>query len=381
MSNQTKRGLGRALTILSIFGFIFCVFTIPRLSLDGTGIIFMTVYSILVCGAIFYLGYRLQHVKTKAKVAESKLEKQRGAQMVSIIKYEGSENVCVWRHPAKTVTTGSLLMIKPPFEAVIMQQGVPVARYPSSSAIAINARNLSRPYFTTDPDEDYETDCEIYFVNMAYMVKLEWHNDNSFPCYVSAQVKCKIGATGTAKLKINDAARFVAEIYSCQARFETPQEAIDAVISYFNGIGRKVVAREFSKMINNGRYELVTVETNKDILAKELYKNVMENLIISPDFGLALDSLTIDRIVNISDIFAVFQKTPDEQAENMQKVNEQIPANIVIEVDDIIAKEFPPEKYMLGMCHAIWHRAKELYAERGYTWYSPQDIHPLWTFD
>ena len=65
--------------------------------------------------------------------------------MVSIIKYEGPENVCMWKHPAKTVTTGSLLMIKPPFEAVIAQHGTPVARYPSNSAIAINARDLSRP--------------------------------------------------------------------------------------------------------------------------------------------------------------------------------------------------------------------------------------------
>ena len=118
-NHKAERGLGRALTILSIFGFIFCVFTIPRLSLDGTEIIFMAVYSILVYGAIFYLGYRLQHVKTKAKIAEAKREKQGGAQMVSIIKYEGPENVCMWKHPAKTVTTGSLLMIKPPFEAVI----------------------------------------------------------------------------------------------------------------------------------------------------------------------------------------------------------------------------------------------------------------------
>ena len=135
VSNQTKRGLGRALTILSIFGFIFCVFTIPRLSLDGTEIIFMAVYSILVYGAIFYLGYRLQHVKTKAKIAEAKREKQGGAQMVSIIKYEGPENVCVWKHPAKTVTTGSLLMIKPPFEAVIAQHGTPMAKYGLASMI------------------------------------------------------------------------------------------------------------------------------------------------------------------------------------------------------------------------------------------------------
>lgn len=70
-----------------------------------------------------------------------------------------------------------------------------------------------------------------------------------------------------------------------------------------------------------------------------------------------------------------------EQAYFMQKYNETIPAHTAQEVNGIIDKEFLPEKYMLGMCHAIWSRVKELYAERGYTWYSSQDVHSTWSFD
>ena len=342
----------------------------------------MTVYSILVCGAIFYLGYRLQHVKAKAKIAESKLEKQRGAQMVSIIKYEGSENVCVWKHPAKTVTTGSLLMVKPPFEAVIAQHGTPVARYPSNSAIAINARDLSRPYFTTDPDEDYETECEIFFINTEYRIKLDWHTGDEFPCRVRKdEGECSIQLFGHAEFKIANTLRFAFEICSANPPVGIQEDAEAALGKEFDRIDCPVIARELTRIINNGDYDLYTFRHSPFFILLELKSCLAEKLIYCPDIGLELVDLSIDCVVNKDSEFDDIEQIMYEQAYFMQKHNEALPAHIVQEVNSIIAKEFPPEKYMLGMCHAIWHRAKELYAERGYTWYSPQDIHPLCMFD
>ena len=54
--------------------------------------------------------------------------------------------------------------------------------------------------------------------------------------------------------------------------------------------------------------------------------------------------------------------------------------HIVQEVEGIIGKELH-EKYMLGICHAIWPKTKKLYVERGYSWYSPQELHSTWCFD
>lgn len=179
--------------------------------------------------------------------------------MVSIIKYEGPENVCMWKHPAKTVTIGSLLMVKPPFEAVIAQHGTPVARYPSNSAIAINARDLSRPYFTTDPDENYETECEIFFINTEYRIKLDWHTGDEFPCRVRKdEGECSIQLFGHAEFKIANTLRFAFEICSANPPVGIQEDAEAALGKEFDRIDCPVIARELTRIINNGDYDLYT---------------------------------------------------------------------------------------------------------------------------
>lgn len=66
---------------------------------------------------------------------------------------------------------------------------------------------------------------------------------------------------------------------------------------------------------------------------------------------------------------------------DMIEVNKRIPEEICKKVDAIIEKEYPKDTYMLGICHSIWRREKELYAEFGYTWYSPSEIEPFTCFD
>ncbi len=120
----------------------------------------------------------------------------------------------------------------------------------------------------------------------------------------------------------------------------------------------------------------------RDTLAIKLIKNLAEDkLSVCCEFGLSIVDVTVDHIAAISRDNLRDNKYYDDYCAILERENGKIPAHIAEEIESIIGKEFPPEKYMMGMCHAIWHRTKELYAERSYTWYSPQDIHPLWTFD
>ena len=50
-------------------------------------------------------------------------------------------------------------------------------------------------------------------------------------------------------------------------------------------------------------------------------------------------------------------------------------------MDKIIDKLYPPEEYVLGLCHQIWNTEKILYALLWYKWYSAQDIEPDTFFD
>lgn len=69
------------------------------------------------------------------------------------------------------------------------------------------------------------------------------------------------------------------------------------------------------------------------------------------------------------------------EEERMREKNRQIPKEIQQRVQSRVEQEFRFEKPRLGLCHQIWAREKQLYAQYGYTWYSPAECCSDVTFD
>jgi len=65
----------------------------------------------------------------------------------------------------------------------------------------------------------------------------------------------------------------------------------------------------------------------------------------------------------------------------MRKLNELIPQRIHRIVNFRIKIEFMFVKHRLGLCHCIWRRKKQIYAQYGYTWYTPAECNPDVIFD
>ncbi len=306
--------------------------------------------------------------------------------MPSIIKYGGSEDALIWKHPAKVVTTGSLLMVKSPYDVIITQYDVPVALHTTGSAVTINARDLSRLCSDSELAEGYETDCSVYFVNKAYTFELHWRTDIECPCYFRGNSGYEVSAFGSIHLQVTNTARFAYGVYNNNLSFSSEKEISEAIEKTFAKHDGIYLARLFSEIIGKETFNMTSVENDdaayRDALAIKLIKNLAEDkLAVCCEFGLSTVDVTVDHIAAISRDNLRDNKYYDDCCAILERENGKIPAHIVEEVESIIAKEFPPEKRSMGMCHAIWRRTKELYAERGYTWYSPQDIHPLWTFD
>ena len=306
--------------------------------------------------------------------------------MPTIIKYGGSGDTLIWKHTTKTVSTGSLLMVKSPYDVIITQYDVPVALHTTGSAVTMNARDLSRSCSDSELKEDYETDCNIYFVNKAHTFERHWRTDNEYPCYFRGNSFYEANAFGSIHLQVTNTARCAYGVYNNSLSFSGEQEIAKAIEKTFTNHDGIYLARLFSEIIGKEALDLTSVEKDdaayRDALAIKLIRKLAENkLIACYEFGLSIVDVSVDHISAISRDNLKDNKYYDDYCAILERENRKIPAHIVQEVESIIDKEFPPEEYMLGMCRAIWRRTKELYADRGYTWYSPQDIHPTWNFD
>ena len=268
--------------------------------------------------------------------------------MPSIIKYGGSEDALIWRHPAKAVTTGSLLMVKSPYDVIITQYDVPVALHTAGSAVDINARDLSRPSSGSEANDDYETDCNVYFVNKAYTFKLHWRTDNEYPCYFRGNSGYEASAFGSIHLQVTNTARFAYGVYNNNLPFSSEKEISEAIEKTFAKHDGIYLARLFSEIIGKETFNMTSVENDdaayRDTLAIKLIKNLAEDkLAVCCEFGLSIVDVTVDHIAAISRNSLRDNKYYDDYCAILERENGKIPAHIVEEVESIIAKEFPHE--------------------------------------
>lgn len=147
-----------------------------------------------------------------------------------------------------------------------------------------------------------------------------------------------------------------------------------------------LLARQFSAIIGGETLNIDYVEADDNAyrgqLAIKLIRSLdKDKLTVYSEFGLSIVDVTVGHIEVLSRDSLRDSKHYDDYCAILKRDNEMIPANVVEEVENIIGIEFPPEKNMPGMRRAVWPRMKALYAEHGYTWHSPQDLHPAFMFD
>lgn len=64
----------------------------------------------------------------------------------------------------------------------------------------------------------------------------------------------------------------------------------------------------------------------------------------------------------------------DVEENETAKVNDNIPEEVMAEVEKELEEKFKDYPKGMGFCHVYWNYKKQALADRGYTWMSPQDI-------
>lgn len=77
-----------------------------------------------------------------------------------------------------------------------------------------------------------------------------------------------------------------------------------------------------------------------------------------------------------------YQQLSEENRKRADELKtDEIPENIISEVEEIIEKEHQDVSKGLGYCHRFWARKKTLLKERGYDWKSPAELDGNTFFD
>ena len=166
--------------------------------------------------------------------------------LFQVLKFDGSANVLVWKHPKTEMNTGSQLVVGPAQEAVFVRGGnicdvlCPGTYTLDTSNIPILSDLISLPFGRKSPFT-----AEVFFVNKLDVLDVKWgtarHIQLRDPVY---QVAIPLRAFGQYGVRVEDSAQFLRRLTGGTRSF-TSQDLAD----YLRGVMGGRVEEEVSRYL------------------------------------------------------------------------------------------------------------------------------------
>ena len=126
------------------------------------------------------------------------------ANIIDVIKYEGENDVLIFRHPQTDFNIGSQLIVHQSQEAILFKDGKALETFGPGRHVletknfpllknAINALANGKSVFHS----------EVYFINLTTQLGIKWGTDSKIRMFDPASgLHLEIGASGTFNIKI-----------------------------------------------------------------------------------------------------------------------------------------------------------------------------------
>lgn len=217
--------------------------------------------------------------------------------ILDVIKFEGPNNVLVWKADAEDFNTASQLIVHESQEAIFFKDGQALdlfgpGRYTlSTQNIPLLSKLVNIPFGGESPFH-----CEVYFINKTEEMAIRWGTDkrvsfvdNSF----DPPLPLSIGASGELTLVVEDARKLVVKLVGTDAALGR-----DQFLSYMRSIINMIVKPELARVMQSGEYSIFTIDAAMDQLAASLYETLAPEF---SDYGIDLRRFMITSIAKPED--------------------------------------------------------------------------------
>lgn len=252
----------------------------------------------------------------------------------SIIKWDGSEDLLVFKHPIENFNVGSQLIVRQGQEALLFRDGKPfdlfgAGRHTIEKGVI---PELNKAYNLPE-DFDVAIQTEIYFINKVVLTGIKWGTPNRVRIMEQTlNFPVEIGARGSFNLEIYDSRTLISRLIGVAKSFVSKVEeggegyGIEYIRNKFADMIAQNITSMLAKIITENKINLLTIDTMKPEIAK-LLGNVI-NVSLN-EFGLQIPAGQF----YITDIV-----TPDDDP-NYIRMKQQYASSINLKDSEIALKQ------------------------------------------
>ena len=161
---------------------------------------------------------------------------------ISVIKYEGSNEVLVHKHEKEDFTIGSQLIVHESQEALFFRDGKVFDQFTAGRhTLVTNNIPKVRDYMKLGTGGVNVFHCEVYFINMVTQMGIRWGTDSKVRLFDPASgLHVEIGASGNFNMRVTDARKLVLKLVGTTEGL-IQSEAVGDGLSYGNSMFKALI--------------------------------------------------------------------------------------------------------------------------------------------
>lgn len=254
-------------------------------------------------------------------------EKIRSQGLASVIKYEGGNNIFVFKHPIEDFNCGSQLIVHESQEALFFKDGKALDLFPAGR-YTLTTQNLPvlQNLYKLPVGENQVFHSEIYFINLVTQMGLKWGTDSKVRLFDPASgLFLEIGACGNFSLRVCDSRKLILKLVGTTSSFK--QEDINgdgefgttAVIAKFKALIINRVKSNLASLIKTNNIDILEIDSKLDVLSERLKDVINETL---EEYGLTMPEFFITTVLT-PDEDPNFKRLKQQFADKTLKVREE----------------------------------------------------------
>ena len=242
-------------------------------------------------------------IDVKERLEKEKVKNQGHA---NLIKYEGGNDVFVWKHPIEDFNLGSQLVVHESQEAIFLRDGKALDAFGAGRYTLATSTlpKLDEVYKLPDNNEQV-VHSEVYFVNMTTQMGIKWGTDSKVRLFdPGSGLHIEIGACGSFNLRVCDSRKLLLKLVGTTSEFTqldvTGAElfGITFVVGKFKALIMSKVKASLAKVIKENNVNILEVDEYIDVLSEKMGALINETL---EEYGLTMPEFYITSVLTPDD--------------------------------------------------------------------------------
>lgn len=233
---------------------------------------------------------------------------------IDVIKYEGSNNILVWKHPREDFNTAAQLIVHESQEAIIFKDGEASEPY-TKGKYTIESDNIPgiRRIVGLVTGGISPNHCEVYFINKAYSMNVYWGTATPWTIQdPSLQIPFSLRAHGQFAVRVIDSKQLLLKLVGTMTSFTQK-----TITDYFKGIFINRIKDHVSSVMINEHIGYSQINSRLSQLSGQVTPQLAA---VMEKYGLALEEFAIESISIVED--EAYAKIREAQANRAARIIE-----------------------------------------------------------